>query len=247
MRRRIEPILITQLGKPDLQRIVDALNSETKPLLRDQLRALIETWFASGPNLQEMMYRDPLLAARLRRVWQAHYRPQASGRAHLELIAGPPLTGTEMYKHYRGKDLTEGKTAFEAQRDALLLFAEFTLNPYCEQLGRCKRSVEKCGRYFRKTKTGKTENKYCSPECHGFGTGEANYASDREGKLERAQRAVERYSNLKHAPKVGWKEWVSEAAGVTLNFLTHAVAKEDLRPPTEDALPARGRKTSLGC
>jgi hypothetical protein len=232
MRRRIEPILITELGKPDLQRIVDALNSETKPLLRDQLRALIETWFASGPNLQVMMYRDPLLAARLRRVWQAEYRPQASGRAHLELIEGSPLTSTEMYAHYRSKDLAEGKAAFEAQKDALLLFAGFTLNPYCDWLGRCQRAVEKCGRYFVKTRTGKTESKYCSPRCHRFGTGEASYASDRKGKLQRAQRAVERYSRLKRAPKLEWKEWVSDAAGVTLNFLTHAVAKEDLRPPT---------------
>lgn len=232
MRRRIKPILLGQLGKPDLQRIVDALNSETEPLLRDQLRSLVEKWFASGPNLQEMLYRDSVLAVRLRRSWEAQYRPQASGRAHLELVQGAPLSPTEMYRHYRSRDLAEGKASFEAERDALLLFAAFTLNPYCEQLGRCKRAVEKCGRYFIKTRTGKTETKYCPDRnCHSFGTGEANYASDREGKLERAQRAIERYSRLKR-PELGWKEWVADAAEVTLNFLTHAVAKEDLRPPT---------------
>jgi hypothetical protein len=34
---------------------------------------------------------------------------------------------------------------------------------------------------------------------------------------------------------MGWKEWVagSKKTGVSLNFLTHAVAKGDLRPPTE--------------
>jgi hypothetical protein len=229
MRRRIKPILLGQLGKPDLQRIVDALNSETEPLLRDQLRGLIEKWFASGPNLQVMML-DPLLNERLRRSWQVGYRPQASGRAHLELVAGAPLSSTEMYRHYHRRAPEEGQTAFRAERDALLLFAEFTMNPYCEQLGRCKR-MEKCGRYFVKTRTGKTESKYCSPECHRFGTGEAKYASGRQRKLKRAQRAIERYSCLK-CPKAGWKEWVAGRTGLTPNFLTrNAVAKQIFPPP----------------
>ena len=121
MRHRIAPILLGQLGKPDLQRIVDALNSETKPLLREQLRTLIEAWFSSGPNLQVMMLRDPLLDARLRRALEAKYRPQASGRAHLELIEGAPLSSREMYQLFSRQNPEEGQAAFRAQRDALLL------------------------------------------------------------------------------------------------------------------------------
>jgi len=232
VRRRLEPILISQLGKPEIVRMVRLLNSRKASLLRDKLRSLVDKWLTSGPNLQVMMLKDSVLAARLRRSWKAHYRPQASGRAHLELLPDQPLNPTEMYRHYLGRPFEEGKTAFEAERDAFLHFTALTLNPCCWQLGRCARPVEKCGRYFVKAKPGK---KYCSTDCHRFGTGERQYAAGREEKLSKAQDAIDRYYRLKHRPALGWKEWVSEKTGITLNFLTHAANKlpPELRLPTD--------------
>jgi hypothetical protein len=237
MRRRLEPILVSQLGKAEIERIVAVLNSKKASPLRDQLRSLVEKWLASGPNLQVMLCREDLLEWRLRESWKAQYRPQASGRAQLELVPGRPLSSTEMYRYYQGRPFKEGKAAFEAERDALLLFAALTLNPYCWQLGRCARAVEKCGRYFVKERTGKTEKRYCSPKCHRFGTGEGKYAAGRQKKLSKAQNAIDRYYKLKRRPALGWKEWVSQKTGITLNFLTHAVSKlpPDLRLPTEKA------------
>jgi hypothetical protein len=228
------PILISDLGKKDLEPIVEALNAETNPALRDQLCGLIQIWEDSGPNLQVMMARNPLLDARLRRSWQVGYRPQASGRAHLELIEGAPLSYTEMMSLYSRRAPEEGQAAFRAERDALLLFAQLTLNPQWKYFGGpCAR----CQRYYVKGRI--SQNKYCGPRCGSLATAQKStnksLAEARAKKVARANTLVRRWKTAR--TRQDWKIWIQNQTArrklkITKKWLTIAVKENyGVKPP----------------
>jgi hypothetical protein len=110
-----------------------------------------------------------------------------------------------------------------------LLFHVGTLNPEWEKLaGPCAR----CGRYYLKKRA--SQKVYCSRRCGNAATAVARTSkrieAERNDKLRRVKTAIREWRSAK--TQQDWKHWVATRAGVDLRFLTRAVNKGDLVPPT---------------
>jgi hypothetical protein len=204
-----KPILLDTLRKKDLERIVAALNFTEKPALRDELRALVKAWFASGPNLQRMMHTNSGLWRDMQQAWGVAWSPTRTGKAYFALFRRSPITPRE---------------------NAVALFALLTLNPDWSYLGGpCGR----CGRYYVKQR--RSQKVYCSRLCGNAATAMLRTAEQRKAQhrqdIQRAKKAL-------HAWKPGdgdWKKFVSKRTGLSLNFLTRNDAEKhplgELRQP----------------
>ena len=106
-----------------------------------------------------------------------------------------------------------------------------TLNPEWDKLaGPCAR----CGNYYMKKRA--SQKVYCSRRCGNAATAVVRTRErlDKEhvDKLRRTQAAMQKWSTAR--TKDDWKVFVSKREpGITPKFLTRAVNKGELKPPTK--------------
>jgi len=209
-----KPILIGQPDFSQLEVICDALNT-SKASWVPEFRRLILRLQQSGPDLQAMMYEDQALWRDLSTAYSVKWLPSKTGRSHLALMpAGDPR---------------------DPRSTARYLFLALTLNPDWARLGGpCPR----CERFFIR-KTAKMST-YCSHRCASRATATEATAKARleehTDKLVRAEKAKLEWEKVrrKGRTKKAWKEWVEACEpDITIRFLTRAVNKGELQPPSE--------------
>lgn len=190
---------------------------ETPPMLRK----LVQAWQASGPDLfrfsldQRQMWKD------VDRYWVA------GRRLNPLLLLGAPGGGAGIGQNHRPER--------DPYKEALRLFIALLFNPQCDKLaGPCPR----CGNYYiRRSARNKV---YCSRSCGTRATALAATRKRREEEhadnLLRAAVAAREWTRAR--TKKEWKPWVScRVPGITAKFLTRAVNKGELEPPTKGIKP----------
>jgi hypothetical protein len=181
-----------------------------------------------GGNLKKMMDGDPELAEAVAEVCVTRWMPSTNQRAYLVLQPS--------WEHIWKRELTpERVDRMRPERYAALLFHVGTLNPEWDKLaGPCAR----CKRYYLKKRA--SQKVYCSRRCGNTATAVARTRErlDKEhaDKLRRAQAAMQKWTT--NPTNDDWKVFVSEReSDITPKFLTRAVNKGQLKPPTKGKKP----------
>jgi hypothetical protein len=207
------------VGEPcagDLERICDVLNSSAYPNRQRELRQFVQRWRVSGPNLEKMLDEDEALADELQNSWFGKYISGAHGRAHILL---------------RPKKLKHNDHEY-----AVGMFAALTLHPECERLqGPC--AYRRCGKYYLQKTRRKTD--FCSRPCQqkagGLRHRQAQLTELRNEKLRKAEVAIRQWRTSRK--RLDWMTWVCRhIPEITRTFLTRAVNKGDLIPPTDNRI-----------
>jgi hypothetical protein len=190
---------------PTARRLV-ILDGRIRPV-KQELRRLVQMWFAVDCNLMELLKAEPEMAKASREL-HGHLVPSPDGRTFLlaipELRNIPPENSRE---------------------DAIALFLLFLMNPFKARL--C-RACKECDQYF----VGKTSRHrvYCSRKCAGRRTSrEKNRAladAARSKKIERAQRKLRKWNSGNR--KEDWISYVRRNADVSKNLLTRAIRTGEL-------------------
>jgi hypothetical protein len=235
MPRRTTAIFEFLYGGPTRQEIDDVaatLNGAGEE--GDELRALINRWKASGPNLREMLFADlPLLydlQGRIGGEWTPSFGPRA--------VLVPTLRNRI--------DITDTPVNRARSR-----FASFTLNPYCEMLGGpCE--IRACGKWF--TQKTRHWNRYCSRKCAALATAPAAIETTKDKRKDAHERRIkwakEGITAWSSKPRRGeWKPWVLRYVNdqetiwaeknrqqapdpLTVKWLTRWVNEDDLQDPS---------------
>lgn len=207
MKAKKKWVLAGQPSRKDLVEICDVLNSKTEKGA-SELRSLVGRWFASGPNLKQMLHPDSALWTAVQNSWSSLYLPTKKGRAYIALFPDIP---------------SDEKAT--AEDEAHLLFAALTLNPECNLLaGPCAR----CGDYYiKKTRRQKV---YCSQKCGSAATALRTVRKKREVEHQRkitlARKVLSRWKPTNQ--KERWQDWVSQRSSLTVKWLSRAANKGDL-------------------
>jgi hypothetical protein len=180
--------------------------------IEKELRRLVESWMASGPNLNKMFKEEPELRLRTRQA-QANFWPTPTGRGYLD---GLVLSSEE--KPPSPKD------------DALRRFMTLITNPYWELLGgpcaRCK------DYYVKKTKRQKV---YCSRTCSSRATAVPAIKQKRQQvqdeKIFLAQKFIAEWRRRAKGRRPEWKRWVSMETGYSIQWLSRAANNGRLQKP----------------
>jgi hypothetical protein len=213
-----------------LSSIVSALNDDWMPADQQaKLKRVIHAWWQSedpkkrnGPDLLRMKLApedSDYSLPEMQKVWKHFLAP-----------AGPMA-------YWAHAPVGEGFRNFAA-RDFLRLI---TCRFWYKLGGPCK----SCGKYFIK----KTAHKkiYCSHACASKASAIASNSRIRDGvynnKLERVKKWISKYERAN--PSQNWKQWIAErqwvsdravgdgdAGSVTITWLTQAVNRGRLKPPT---------------
>jgi hypothetical protein len=182
-----------------------------------QLRALVQEWQESGPNLNELFKKWPELKA-MTLYGTTTFWPTDSGRGHLDWNAAPAKI-----------------EAAASERAALADFMLLISNPLWHRLGGpCAR----CGDYFYKERS--NHNTYCGRECSGAqtATNATKRARERlhQTKIKLAQNAIREWTQAKR--RGDWKHWVASRTSskrlelrCTVRWITRWVNNGELRPP----------------
>jgi hypothetical protein len=175
-----------------------------------ELRRLVESWKASGPNLRKMFEQEPDLQLRTKKGKTVFYSTP-TGRGHLEWLACP----------------SENDHSFPKD-DALKEFMTLITNPDWDLLGGpCPR----CDNYFLK-KT-RRKNIYCSRTCSSTATAipaiRRKRQQEQAKKVAIAQKYIDEWGKSKR--RSGWKKWVSIETGYTDRWLTRAINGKTLSAP----------------
>jgi hypothetical protein len=209
--------------KGRLEEIVKALNSPSEA--GAELRKLVTLWQESGPNTARLCDENDDLWAEMERVWKntSGLWPTQSGGARLEFITNIGTDSTLA---------ALGGTPFRTK--AVALFNSLLVSPVWEKLaGPCAR----CGNYYIKKRA--SQKVYCSRRCGNAATAVARtrkrIADERKDKLLRAKAAMREWRTAR--TQQDWKHWVAERTGVDPRFLTRAVNKKHLQPPTKGRKP----------
>jgi hypothetical protein len=223
-------------GIHDLIRIVWLLNSNEPA--RELLKQLVAKWQDSGPNLEKLFappiergstlqeikkeeenLRNAKLWRDLRASVAYELKPTKTGRAAVQIVPRPQ----------RGIST--------AQQTALWMFALLITNPQWEKLGGPCRNAN-CGKFYVKKTI--RPGTYCSRACAWDTTARVattrTRQREREKRLDRAISLCKEWKNTRTSKS--WKQWVAGAGrkeGITSNFLTIAVRKGELIPPTKAA------------
>jgi hypothetical protein len=224
------------LDRRDLDHIVDVLNEkglgkyDAQPTtLSLALSRLIERLKKCDGNLQKMMNDDPELADAVAKVCVTRWMPSTNRRADLVLQPSAEIQALSPTPDSAQK----GKE--RAELLAALLFHVGTLNPEWDKLaGPCAR----CKRYYLKKRA--SQKVYCSRGCGNATTAvvrtRERLAWEHEEKLRRAQAVMRKWTTARTGDD--WKVFVSERQpDITPKFLTRAVNKGELKPPTKGKKP----------
>jgi hypothetical protein len=213
------------LDRGDLDFIVETLNQKPQPALyAEALIRLMEKLKECGGNLTRMMAADPELARVVTEVCGTRWMLSETGGAQLVLQPS--------WEHILTRtDARAGGPGMRPERYAALLFHVWTLNPEWDKLaGPCAR----CGRYYLKKRA--SQKVYCSRRCGNATTAVARtrerLAREHADKLRRSQAAMQKWTTTR--TKDDWKVFVSKREpDITPKFLTRAVNKGELKPPTK--------------
>lgn len=184
-----------------------------------ELRELVDAWLASGPHLAKFIQAHPKRWADAIRYWQGTPTvlvPVASGGGAAIALGPEP-----------------GRNSYE---EALRFFVWLITNPECDKLaGPCAR----CGDYYIRRRRSSRNKVYCSRACGQRTTAKAATEKKRKqehkDKLDRAAKLIREWEG---SPKTDdWKAFASRRGDISVKFLTRAVNKGDLKPPT------KGKKT----
>jgi uncharacterized protein (DUF1778 family) len=241
-RARKQPVLVDlqeafpqarffHLDRRDLDHIVETLNQKprggTSPYAEALIR-LMERLKGCGGNLKKMMDGDPELAEAVAEVCVTRWMPSTTRRAYLVLQPS--------WKHILKRELTPKQVdRMRPERYAALLFHVGTLNPEWDKLaGPCAR----CKRYYLKKRA--SQKVYCSRRCGNATTAVARtrerLAKEHTDKLRRAAEAAGK--SITARTHDDWKVFVFEReSDITPKFLTRAVNKGELKPPTKGKKP----------
>jgi hypothetical protein len=190
--------------------------------MEQELRRLVEKWAASGPNLRKLFRQEPELVHRTKDGTTIFYATR-SGRGHLDWS---PLTQRPHPSEFES-------TPISPRDEALKHFMILISNPEWTLLaGPCKR----CGDYFLK----KTARKrvYCSKTCGATATAVPSITrkrqQERAAKIANAQERIDRYQFTKSWPD--WKRWVASDTQFTLHWLSQALRRGFIQPPSQGSL-----------
>lgn len=218
-------------GEAALNEICGALNSETHRDLRFLLRTWVKAWQASGPNLKKLFRFVPepermALLFAMRTLWS----PTDGANAELFLVPDYPEMATFLGEKRVWLEV-DGKRTRTLEARAIALFHLLTVIPGCEKIaGPCPR----CDRYYIKKRA--SQKVYCSRRCGNAATAVARtrerIADERGDKIARAKAAMKRWKPT--ANRQDWKHWVTEKTGIDPRFLTRAVTRGDLVPPSKE-------------
>lgn len=214
---KLKSVLLGLDDDTELETICSILNSRTPAELRSQLRRLVEAWHRSGPNLERMLKENQTLFHRIR-VGRTFLLPTNTGKGHLFWLPSPRDVEVTSWEH-----------------QALAHFMALVVNPQWHKLGgpcyRCRKY------YVKKTLRQKA---YCSRRCGSISTALATMrrkrAKEHWDKLERAQKALERWTSVR--TEGSWKEWVAVETDITVRWLTRAVNAGGLKAPPMRAVKA---------
>ena len=197
-----------EVTRPDEERLVRLRPSE----MQIELYRLITLWKKSGPNLRKMFRKNPELAERAGAGSTVFYT-LPYGRGYLDWFP-----------------IANERAASSPQDQALRYFMTLITNPQWEMLGGpCRR----CKDFFLK----KTRRRriYCSRKCGSRITAvqavKRHRQQEHAKKIQRARNAKEEWG--KRRRRLSWKEWVSNATGYSVKWITRAVTSGELRQPRD--------------
>jgi hypothetical protein len=199
--------------------------SQTVTMLNDKSTTRLEDW-----RNKNWSYNDAVWLRRMVRDWIDAGR--GLGRIHLE----PKERDRERLEKFteRIRVTIDGSVFDFYDRDtAAKNFTRLIRNSRQSLL---REPCLNCGLWY----VAKTEKKtdYCSHKCAGNAAHAAKRKREHDRKREKAQKAIGTY--LDRPPrfaKMNWKQYVSEATGVSKKFLTVAVRNGELMEP--DPIPHR--------
>ena len=181
-----ESILLAQPPNEQLEFIVHILNSATEG---SELRELVHTWQAHGPNLGEMLRHDKSLHAKLSPS-RCFISPYGIGG---RLVPIPNGAGEE-----------------DPARSSLAMFASLVVHP---MLAKFAGPCPTCSQYYLKKSARQTI--YCSRRCSAAGTAVSSTRKRRtkehKEKLQCATNAIQAWTP--GPPRRDWKAWVGGADG----------------------------------
>jgi hypothetical protein len=219
-------------GEAALSEVCGALNSEAHRALRFHLRAWVKAWQDSGPNLKRMIGSLPDLQRTAFPIAMRTLSIPTNG-AKAELLFVPDYPELEVLLGEERVWLKDAgdKRNLTPEVEAMVLFHLLTVAPGCERIaGPCPR----CDRYYIKKRA--SQKVYCSRRCGNAATAIARtrdrIASERKDKLALAKAAMKKWKPT--ATGQEWKHWVAEKTGIDPRFLTRAITKGDLEPPTKE-------------
>jgi hypothetical protein len=204
----------TQITTHEVKRPNDRRTIRLNPSeMQIELRRLIDLWISSGPNVRKMFRREPALDIRVQQGKTIFY-PLPGGRGYLEWIPIPAKA-----------------TTLAPQNQALEYFMTLITNPLWEMLGGPCPCCEDF--YLKKTKRRRV---YCSRRCSSTATAVPSVSRKRQmvqaDRIRCAQDAISEWSKAKRSHP--WKDWVSSRTGYNVKWITRAVTKRGLRPPSGD-------------
>jgi hypothetical protein len=203
-----------ELSTPEgrLLGVCDVLNAEKDTERGQELVKLLEEWMAA-PSLAAMLQNNVEIGQDLQNAAKLSFF--VPGKNH---------------KYGRYQVTPDGPNVYDPHSFTVWMFANLVTNPLCERLaGPCAR----CGIFYIKKRMSQTV--YCSRRCGNAATALARtrerIKAERKDKLRRAKTAIKEWRSAK--TQEDWKHWVANRASVDLRFLTRAIKKGDLVPPTK--------------
>ncbi len=181
--------------------------------MRRELRSLVAEWQASGQSFLKMIRKDGDLAVALQTEWTAFLGGDGAFR---------------IGRNARMGDVSQRGVALTA----------FALLMNDSDLSLLGGPCDRCGRYFEKKRA--NHKRYCDRDCAHLASAAKSTSErlrrDREERLKRARLRIAQWQCFKRKPKGGWKKWIATAVpDISVTFLTRAVNKGDLVPPTDSA------------
>ncbi len=116
------------------------------------------------------------------------------------------------------------------RNEAAWIFAEFISGPLYDGISKCDR----CCRYFINISAYRNK-RYCTRQCSKAGTAlqstRMRRQMERTERIKKAKKGIRDFLSLKLKVEDP-KRWVAEHAGITRKWLTQAINRGDLKPPT---------------
>ena len=181
-----------------------------------ELWSLVSRWMDSGPNLRVLLDGDSSLKDKvLRRKTILYAGPE--GQGYLDWVPDFVELGGP------------GRRVETLPEQALTYFIDLITNP---EWGRLAGPCERCSDYFLKET--KHKRKFCSRKCTSASTATEHVKLGRERdkaiKIEKAKRLIDEWAD-KQPRGFTWKKWVCRGPEITIQWLTRAVNKGDVRAP----------------
>jgi hypothetical protein len=223
--RFVELLNMTDYRNPTLPEVRGTPGSDYRAIQKE-LRALVQAWLKSGPNVAKLLDANPALSHALTKE-SALFVPTKGYTARLAFLKPP-----EYHHDARPLDIAFG------------LFRDFLLNVENNRLGGpCK----KCGNYYVRTTERKTV--YCSKLCsHRFTSRQANRIKrgrEHKKQLKLVKRSIRLWRTAKTTKS--WKEWITgEQLTIKKMWLTLAIKKGEIKEPFKTRGRPRNTRRASG-